>query len=98
MSKYLFIKEKLRAQIFIIFKKTLDTLVYLEKKKENKKYQTGRRKKEADVWTLGKADRKSEKIGTWELHGKKRTRESYENRNEKETYMVTDMHGAHVLG
>ena len=35
--------------------------MYLEKKKENKKYQTGRRKKEADVWTLGKADRKSEK-------------------------------------
>jgi len=45
--------------------------VYLEKKKENKKYQTGRRKKEADVWTLGKADRKSEKIGTWELQGNK---------------------------
>jgi len=29
--------------------------VYLEKKKENKKYQTGRRKKEADVdWMEGK--------------------------------------------
>ena len=61
MSKYLFIKEKLRAQIFIIFKKTLDTLVYLENKKKKKVPNWKEKKRKQMFGRSEKADRKSEK-------------------------------------